>query len=300
MRKNVKGVWFEDEYQRYYPYNSLACHAIGFTVSGNVGQGGMEGYYNDELNGINGREYGYLTEDMTLERTTKEPVNGYNIISTIDANAQNIVEKKINAFMTQTGAKNVSVLVMDPNSGEVLAMANSNSFDLNEPYEDSAIAYQFNSEDGDVQAQIDCLRPIQEQAEADKKAAEEEAARKAAEEEAARATKAAKTAQVNSSANVSYGAPSGSGVLTPSSGINWFNGRKETYYKLNMAGVVSNAHAIGIDGDYWVRGDGVKMYGGYVIVAAQMAKGTIIATSLGTGIVLDYCPAGTIDIATVW
>ena len=78
----------------------------------------MEGYYNDELNGINGREYGYLTEDMTLERTTKEPVNGYNIISTIDANAQNIVEKKINAFMTQTGAKNVSVLVMDPNSGE--------------------------------------------------------------------------------------------------------------------------------------------------------------------------------------
>lgn len=155
--KNVKGVWFEDEYQRYYPYNSLACHAIGFTVSGNVGQGGMEGYYNDELNGINGREYGYLTEDMTLERTTKEPVNGYNIISTIDANAQNIVEKKINAFMTQTGAKNVSVLVMDPNSGEVLAMANSNSFDLNEPYEDSAIAYQFNSEDGDVQAQIDAL-----------------------------------------------------------------------------------------------------------------------------------------------
>lgn len=152
----------------------------------------------------------------------------------------------------------------------------------------------------DVQAQIDRLRPIQEQAEADKKAAEEEAARKAAEEEAARAAKAAKTAQVSSSANVSYGTPSGSGMLTPSSGINWFNGRKETYYNLNMAGVVSNAHAMGIDGDYWVRGDGVKMYGGYVIVAAQMAKGTIIATSLGTGIVLDYCPAGTIDIAVNW
>lgn len=143
----------------------------------------------------------------------------------------------------------------------------------------------------DVQAQIDRLRPIQEQAEADKKAAEEEAAR---------AARAAKTAQVSSSANVSYGTPSGSGMLTPSSGINWFNGRKETYYNLNMAGVVSNAHAMGIDGDYWVRGDGVKMYGGYVIVAAQMAKGTIIQTSLGTGIILDYCQAGTIDIATVW
>ncbi len=155
--KNVKGVWFEDEYQRYYPYGSLACHAIGFTVSGNVGQGGMEGYYSDELNGTDGREYGYLTQDMTLERTTKPPVNGYNIISTIDANAQSIVEKKINAFMTETGAKNVSALVMDPNSGEILAMANSNSFDLNEPYEDSAIAYQFDSADGDVSAQLKAL-----------------------------------------------------------------------------------------------------------------------------------------------
>lgn len=154
--KNVKGVWFEDEYERYYPYGSLACHAIGFTVSGNVGQGGIEGYYSEELNGVNGREYGYLNQDMTLERTTKEPVNGYNVISTIDANAQNIVEKKINAFMKETGAKNVSVLVMDPNSAEVLAMANSNSYDLNEPYEDSAIAYQFtaNDESGSVENQI--------------------------------------------------------------------------------------------------------------------------------------------------
>ena len=157
--KNVKGVWFEDEYERYYPYGSLACHAIGFTVSGNVGQGGIEGYYSDELNGTNGREYGYLNQDMTLERTTKEPVNGYNVISTIDANAQNIVEKKINSFMKETGAKNVSVLVMDPNSAEVLAMANSNSYDLNEPYEDSAIAYQFtaNDEQGSVENQIKAL-----------------------------------------------------------------------------------------------------------------------------------------------
>lgn len=139
--KNVRGVWFEEEYQRFYPYGPLACHALGFTVSGNVGQGGIEGYYSEELNGVNGREYGYLTDDMTLERTTKAPVNGYNVVSTIDTNAQNIVEKKIKAFMEETGAKNVSVLVMDPNTAEVLAMANSNSFDLNEPYEDTTIQY---------------------------------------------------------------------------------------------------------------------------------------------------------------
>ena len=153
--EDVKGVWFEEEYERYYPYESLACHVLGFTVSGNVGQGGIEGYYNDELNGINGREYGYLLSDMTLERTTKSPINGYNIISTIDANAQNIVETKIADFMKKTGAKNVSALVMNPNTGEILAMANSNAYNLNEPYEDSAIAYQF--EGTNIEQQIENL-----------------------------------------------------------------------------------------------------------------------------------------------
>lgn len=98
----------------------------------------------------------------------------------------------------------------------------------------------------------------------------------------------------------SYTALSGGGVLTPSSGVCWFNNHKETYYNLDMSGVVANAKNMGIEGDYWVRGDGVKMYGNYVIVAAQMDKGTIIETSLGTGIVLDWCQAGTIDIAVSW
>ncbi|MGN0438948.1 MAG: peptidoglycan D,D-transpeptidase FtsI family protein [Lachnospiraceae bacterium] len=142
---NVKGVWFEEEYQRYYPYNDLACHAIGFTVSGNVGQGGIEGYYSEQLNGVNGREYGYLTEDMSIERTTKEPINGYNIISTIDTNIQKNVEDVIGQFMEETGARNVSCLVMDPNTGEILSMANSNKFNLNKPYEDSVIASMFDS-----------------------------------------------------------------------------------------------------------------------------------------------------------
>ena len=88
--------------------------------------------------------------------------------------------------------------------------------------------------------------------------------------------------------------------LTRSGGVNYYNGNKETYYNLNMSGVISNAQSMGIQGNYWIRDDGVKMYGDYVIVAAQMDKGTLISTSLGTGIVLDYCPAGTIDIATNW
>lgn len=99
-----------------------------------------------------------------------------------------------------------------------------------------------------------------------------------------------------------YGASSnvGGGVLTPSGGVNYYNGATETYYNLDMSGVIANAQNMGIQGEYWVREDGVKMYGDYVIVASQHDKGTIIDTSLGTGIVLDYCPAGTVDVATSW
>lgn len=100
--------------------------------------------------------------------------------------------------------------------------------------------------------------------------------------------------------NYNYNTNYSSGVLTPSGGVNSFNGNTETYYNLDMSGVIANAQNMGIQGEYWVRDDGVKMYGDYVIVASQHDKGTIIETSLGTGIVLDYCPAGTVDVATAW
>lgn len=103
----------------------------------------------------------------------------------------------------------------------------------------------------------------------------------------------------NNTQQNTYTQSNGSG-LTKQGGVNWHNGNKETYYNLDMSGVVSNAQSMGIQGEYWVRDDGVKMYGDKVIVAAQMDKGTVIDTSLGTGIVLDYCPAGTVDIAVTW
>lgn len=113
-----------------------------------------------------------------------------------------------------------------------------------------------------------------------------------------RQQRAAQQQQQQAAQQQSY---SGSGSrLTRSSGVNYYNGNKETYYNLNMSGVISNAQNMGIQGNYWIRDDGVKMYGNYVIVAAQMNKGTIISTSLGTGIVLDYCPSNSIDIATNW
>lgn len=96
--------------------------------------------------------------------------------------------------------------------------------------------------------------------------------------------------------------------LTASGGVNYHGEQKETYYNLNMDQVVSNAQAAGIPGEYWVREDGVKMYGDYVIVAANLdvhPRGSTVETSLGTGIVLDTGGFAAenptqVDIATDW
>ncbi len=143
---NIAGVWFEEEYTRTYPNGSLACDVIGFTNKDNNGTYGLEEYYNDILNGTAGREYGYLNEDSTLERTTKAAVDGYSIISTIDANVQSIIEKHLLAFNDKykdnaregNGANNLGCIIMNVNRGEVLGMASYPNFDLNNPRDVSA------------------------------------------------------------------------------------------------------------------------------------------------------------------
>lgn len=134
LKTRIKGIWFEEEYKRIYPYNSLACNVIGFaTSSGDGGTGGIEQSYNGELIGINGREYGYLNDDSNLERVIKSAANGNKVVSTIDVNIQTIVEKYINEWQQETGADRVGVIVMDPNNGEILAMSSDQMFDLNNP-----------------------------------------------------------------------------------------------------------------------------------------------------------------------
>ena len=138
--KNIKGVWFEDEYKREYPNGSLACDLIGFTTSDNVGTYGLEEYYNDILSGTNGREYGYLNDDSNLERTTIPAVDGYNVHTSIDANIQGIVEKYLKEYNEEykdnyrpgNGAENVGCIIMEVNTGNVLAMANYPTYDLND------------------------------------------------------------------------------------------------------------------------------------------------------------------------
>ncbi len=166
---NIKGVWFEKEYQREYPYGSLASAVIGFTAAGNVGVNGLENYYNSTLNGINGREYGYLNTDNDFEKTIKPAVNGYNIVSTIDINIQSIVEAKIAEFNEaysnnfregEAGATHIGVVVMDPNNGDVLAMANYPNYDLSNPRDLSAYYTEEELAGMDEDAKMDVLNTL--------------------------------------------------------------------------------------------------------------------------------------------
>jgi len=143
---NLCGIWLEDDYVRTYPYGTLAADVIGFTVSGNVGNGGMEASYNDILNGTNGRSYGYQDEDAILEQTVIPAQNGYTIVSTIDVALQSIVEKHIikfnkehkNEVETGLGSKNTAVIIANPNTGAILAEASYPNYDLNNPRDLSA------------------------------------------------------------------------------------------------------------------------------------------------------------------
>ena len=134
-------VWLEEDYIRSYPYNTLASDVIGFTVAGNVGNAGIEASYNSLLNGTNGREYGYLDTDSSLQRIVKNAINGQNVVSTIDITLQSIVEKHILAFneahkneaTTGEGSLNTAVIIMNPNTGEILAEASYPNYDLNNP-----------------------------------------------------------------------------------------------------------------------------------------------------------------------
>lgn len=143
---NDDAVWFEKEYIRNYPYESLAASLIGFVSGGNVGTIGLENYYNSTLNGINGRQYGYLNSDNNFEKTIKEARDGNTIVTTIDVNVQSVVEEKLKEFNTKyanayregDGSKHIAALVMNPQNGEVLAMANYPNFNLNQPRDLSA------------------------------------------------------------------------------------------------------------------------------------------------------------------
>lgn len=134
-KDRIKGLDFEEEYRRYYPYKNLACNIIGFTTDdGENGQTGVEQFYNKSLIGTNGRTYGYLDSDSKLQSVIREATDGNSLVTTINYNIQRTVEKYLLEWQTEdVGSKVASAIVMDPKTGEILAMASTKQYDLNEP-----------------------------------------------------------------------------------------------------------------------------------------------------------------------
>ena len=144
---NIKGIWFESNYSRTYPSGDLISDVIGFANGANEGSFGLEEYYNDILNGTEGRIYGYLDDNLSLERTTVAARDGDNLVLTIDENIQSIVVKHLKRFGEQyqdndhygNGANNIGCIIMDVNNGEIKAMASYPTFDLSDPYDTDAL-----------------------------------------------------------------------------------------------------------------------------------------------------------------
>ena len=132
---NLIGVKFSENNSRYYPYGSYLTQVLGFTTIDNVGQAGLEAYYNRYLTGVDG----YVLEesdvkgvkiDNTLESYVPS-IAGMNLELTIDINIQSFAENALSQLMLEQKPKRASIIVMNPNNGEIVAMATSPNFDLN-------------------------------------------------------------------------------------------------------------------------------------------------------------------------
>lgn len=134
----IIGVYFETNQKRVYPYNTLASTTVGFANSAG-GVTGLEAQYDDLLSGTNGRRYGYLNEESSVEIQTIPETNGYSLVTTIDSYIQGVCEEIINKYEEETGSNVTSIMVMNPNNGEIYAMAASRQYDLNDPSDLSGI-----------------------------------------------------------------------------------------------------------------------------------------------------------------
>jgi stage V sporulation protein D (sporulation-specific penicillin-binding protein) len=135
---NLEGVKIDEDYRRYYPYGSLASKVMGFTGSDNQGILGLEAKYDSYMMGIDGR---ILTltdargiEDEDALEIREEPKAGNNLWTGIDVNVQMYAEQIANDTLKSKQANYVSIVVMNPNNGEIIAMVNAPEFDLNNPF----------------------------------------------------------------------------------------------------------------------------------------------------------------------
>lgn len=134
----LNGVVIDEDYKRYYPYHELASKVLGFTGADNQGIIGLEVYYDSTLMGTDGKiltltnARGVEIEDKAEHR--QEPIAGTSLYISLDVNIQQYAQQACEKVLKAKNAKRVSMIVMDPRQGEILAMVNVPEFDLNEPY----------------------------------------------------------------------------------------------------------------------------------------------------------------------
>ena len=134
----LAGVKIDEDYKRYYPYDTLASKVLGFTGGDNQGIIGLEVKYDKYLQGKNGKIL-TLTDARGIEienagERRQDPIDGNDLHISLDYNIQKYAEQAAKKAMEEHGAQSVSVLMMNPQNGEILAMVNVPEFNLNEPF----------------------------------------------------------------------------------------------------------------------------------------------------------------------
>lgn len=153
----LNGIYIEDESKRYYPQNDLACTLIGFTGTDNIGLAGLELNYEEILRGIDGKQTAQKDVFGQIIQTNTEnyspPINGGDVILTIDSQIQFYAEKKLKEVAEQYQSEKAVAILMNPKTGEIYALAQYPTFDLNryadvDPQKYSNLAISFTYEPG--------------------------------------------------------------------------------------------------------------------------------------------------------
>lgn len=160
----LDGVMIDEDYKRYYPYDTLASKVLGFTGADNQGIVGLEVKYDSVLQG----EDGYIltltdAHGVELENSAEhriEPVEGNNLYISIDANIQQYVQQEAEKALIAKEAIGVSIIVMNPNNGEIYAMVNAPEYNLNDPY---TLNVELDNTEEEISEEDDVTETISEQ-----------------------------------------------------------------------------------------------------------------------------------------
>lgn len=134
--EQTKGIWFEESSKRYYPYGSFASYVIGHVSNHNVGLAGVEASFDSYLRGVPGRKISITDargrEIDSIDIRHNDPINGRNIILTIDEVIQHHMERAVSKALVDNDAKRVIAIAMDPKTGDILGMVSKPDYDPND------------------------------------------------------------------------------------------------------------------------------------------------------------------------